>query len=284
VAAKILIIDDENLFREDLGTLLRQKGHTCKTAPDGEKAIKVLEDFSPDVILCDIVMPGRSGIQLLDEWARICPECFVIIITAYASIETAVEALRRGASDYILKPLILEDVLHKIDRLMEHKRLTHEINSLRRQLSGMVDTTPLIGQSDSMLQVKKLIKSVAATNSTVLITGASGTGKEVVARMIHASSTAAQEPFVAINCASIPEHLLESELFGHVKGAFTGADSDREGFFELAGKGTILLDEISEMPLALQSKLLRIMEERKFIRVGGRTTSDVEARMIISTN
>jgi DNA-binding NtrC family response regulator len=281
MAGKILIVDDENLFREDLATLLRQKGYT---APNGDQGVTMAEQFSPDVVLCDIVMPGRSGVELLGEMLQVCPETFVIMITAYGTVDTAVEAFRKGASDYIMKPLMLEDVLQKIERLLEHKRLSREIRFLRRQLSQDTEASLLVGQSDQIEHVRELIRKISTTASTVLITGESGTGKELVAREIHANSTAVKEQFVAINCAGIPEHLLESELFGHTKGAFTGADSEREGFFELAGKGTILLDEIAEMPLSLQSKLLRVIEERKFIRVGGKTPIGVEARITASTN
>jgi DNA-binding NtrC family response regulator len=284
MAGRILIIDDENLFREDLATLLRRKGYDCKAAADGKQGVTMAEQFSPDVILCDIIMPGPSGVELLDEFPRICPESFVIMITAYGTIETAVQAFRKGASDYIMKPLMFEDVLQKIERLLEHKRLSREVRLLRRQLSQDTEASLLKGQSEQIKHVRELIRRVSTTTSTVLITGESGTGKELVAREIHASTASAQEPFVAINCASIPQNLLESEMFGHAKGAFTGADRNREGFFELAGKGTILLDEIAEMPLSLQSKLLRVIEERKFIPVGGKTPIAVEARITASTN
>jgi two-component system response regulator PilR (NtrC family) len=284
MTAKILIIDDENLFREDLAELLCRRGYDCKTAVDGKMGFEVAEEFVPDVILCDIVMPGQKGIELLSKILQICPESFVIMITAYGTIETAIEAFHKGASDYIMKPLILEDVLQKIERLLKYKRLSHEIRFLRQQLHREMEGPLLVGQSEQMQKVRELIRKVSTTTSTVLITGASGTGKELVARSIHSNSSAAEGPFIAINCAGIPEHLLESELFGHTKGAFTGADHDREGFFELAGKGTILLDEIAEMPLALQSKLLRVVEERKFIRVGGKNSIEVKARITASTN
>lgn len=284
MAAKILIIDDENLFREDLAKLLRRRGYQCRTAADGEQGLAVAGEFGPDVMLCDIVMPGQSGIELLGEILRICPESFVIMITAYGTIDTAVEAFRKGASDYIMKPLILEDVLQKIERLMEHKRLSREIRFLRQQLSCDIEGPTIIGASEQIKKVRELIRKVSTTTSTVLVTGESGTGKELVVRGVHASSSASQEPFIAINCAGIPENLLESELFGHTKGAFTGADSDREGFFEMAGSGTILLDEIAEMPLSLQSKLLRIVEDRKLIRVGGKKSIVVKARIVASTN
>ena len=284
MGAKILIIDDENLFREDLAKLLCRRGYDCKTAVDGNMGLAVAEEFGPDVILCDIVMPSQNGIELLGEILRICPESFVIMITAYGTIDTAIEAFRRGASDYILKPLVLEDVLQKIERLLEHKRLNREIRFLRHQLRQEIQGPLLVGKSEQMQRVRELIRKVSTTTSTVLITGASGTGKELVARAIHKNSTTAKEPFVAINCAGIPEHLLESELFGHTKGAFTGADNEREGFFELAGNGTILLDEIAEMPLTLQSKILRVVEEREFVRVGGKKNISAKARFIASTN
>ncbi|MBW8015743.1 MAG: sigma-54-dependent Fis family transcriptional regulator [Planctomycetes bacterium] len=282
--AKILVIDDENLFREDLAKLLSRRGYDCKTAVDGNMGLTVAEEFGPDVILCDIVMPGQNGIELLGELLRICPECFVIMITAYGTIDTAVEAFRRGASDYIMKPLLIEDVLLKIERLIDHKLLNREIRFLKRQLHREIEGSLLIGESGQMQKVRELIRKVSTTTTTVLITGASGTGKELVARSIHKNSASAQEPFVAINCAGIPEHLLESELFGHTKGAFTGADTEREGFFEIAGSGTILLDEIGEMPLVLQSKLLRVVEEREFIRVGGKKSIPAKARFMASTN
>ncbi len=284
MTAKILIIDDEKLFREDLAELLSIRGYECKTAVDGKMGCEVAQEFVPDVILCDIVMPGQSGIELIGKILQICPEGFVIMITAYGTIETAVEAFHKGASDYIMKPLILEDVLKKIERLLEHKRLNHEIRFLRQQLHRQMEGPLLVGESEQIRNVRELIRKVSTTTSTVLITGDSGTGKELVVRSIHANSIAAEQPFIAINCAGIPEHLLESELFGHTKGAFTGADHDREGFFELAGNGTILLDEIAEMPLALQSKLLRVVEERKFIRVGGKKSIEVRARITASTN
>ncbi len=284
MAAKILIIDDENLFREDLAKLLARRGYKCRTAADGEQGLAAAGEFAPDVILCDIVMPGQNGIELLGEILRICPESFVIMITAYGTIDTVVKAFRKGASDYIMKPLILEDVLQKIERLMDHKRLGRELRFLRQQLACDIEGPTIIGVSEQIKKVRELIRKVSTTTSTVLVTGGSGTGKELVARAVHASSSASQEPFVAINCASIPENLLESELFGHTKGAFTGADSDREGFFEMAGSGTILLDEIAEMPLSLQSKLLRVVEERKFIRVGGKKSIVVKARIVASTN
>ncbi|KKL61225.1 hypothetical protein LCGC14_2197420, partial [marine sediment metagenome] len=194
MAAKILIIDDENLFREDLAKLLCRRGYDCKTAVDGNMGLAVAEEFGPDVILCDIVMPGQNGIELLGEILRICPESFVIMITAYGTIDTAIEAFRKGASDYIMKPLILEDVLQKIERLIEHKCLSREIRFLRRQLHREIEGPLLVGESEQMQKVRELIRKVSTTTSTVLITGDSGTGKELVARAIHKSSATAHEP------------------------------------------------------------------------------------------
>ena len=284
IAAKILIVDDENMFREDLAKLLCRRGYDCKTAVDGNMGLAVAKEFAPDVVLCDIVMPGLNGIELLGEISRSCPESFVIMITAYGTIDTAVEAFRKGASDYITKPLMLEDVLQKIERLVEHKRLNREIRFLRQQLHRQIAGPLLVGQSEQIKKVRELVRKVSTTASTVLITGASGTGKELVARGIHKSGATSEEPFVAINCAGIPEHLLESELFGHTKGAFTGADNEREGFFELAGNGTILLDEIGDTSPAFQVKLLRILEEHEFQPLGAVKKVKSDVRILAATN
>lgn len=280
----VLIIDDEDVFREDLAELLRHRGYTCWTACDGLQGMARVDEFAPDVVLCDVVMPGVDGIEVLDRIMRVVPETCVIMITAHGRLETAVAALRRGASDYIMKPLSVEDVVEKIRRIMEHKRLAQEVKFLRREVSRGVETRPLIGRSDPARKVLELIQKVAATRSMVLLRGESGTGKEIVARMIAATGDPPGAPFMAVNCAGIPEHLLQSEFFGHVQGAFTGAIANKEGFFELAGEGTAFLDEISEMPLALQAKLLRVLEEREFVRVGGTRSIPLRSRVIVSTN
>ena len=282
--SKLLVIDDEDLFREDLATLLRQSGHECKTACNGEEGLAAVDQFHPEVVLCDLVMPGEDGIEILDKIVQTSPETPVIIITAYGHLESAVTAFRKGAVDYITKPLLIEDVLQKIDRIIEYKRLSREVKLLRREVSQAACDSPFLGQSKPTKEVLDLIKKVSATRSTVLLRGESGTGKEVAARLIHAMSDSPELPFVAINSAGIPEHLLESELFGHVRGAFTGAVSNREGFFELAGEGTIFLDEIAEMEMSLQSKLLRVLEEREFYRVGGTKPIPLTSRLIASTN
>lgn len=284
MSAKILIIDDEELFREDLALVLQRKGYECQTARTAEEGLDCVREFSPDIILSDIVMPGKSGIDILDEVLQLNPDGAVIIMTAFGTLETAIEAFRKGAVDYILKPLVIEDVLNKIQRILEHKRLMQEIKYLRREIADDIEALPLVGQSQGMQQVIKLIEKVAPKQSTVLITGESGTGKELVARAVHEYSEKKDQPFVAINCSGFQETLLESELFGHVKGAFTGAMKDKEGFFETAGEGTIFLDEISEMPLSLQSKLLRILEQREFYRVGGTKLVPMQARIVAATN
>ncbi len=284
MSAKILIVDDEELFREDLAIVLQRKGYECRTAATAEEGLQRIAEFLPDVILSDIVMPGKSGIDILDEALRLNLEGAVIIMTAFGTLETAIEAFRKGAVDYILKPLVIDDILNKIQRIFEHKRLIQEIKYLRREIADDIESLPLVGQSEGMQQVLKLIEKVAPKKSTVLITGESGTGKELVARAVHEYSEKKDDPFVAINCSGFQESLLESELFGHVKGAFTGAVKDKEGFFETAGEGTIFLDEISEMLPVLQSKLLRVLEQREFYRVGGIKMLPMKARVIAATN
>ena len=281
---KILIIDDEDLFREDFATLLRHYGYCCNTASNAKDGVSSAKKLFPDIIFCDIVMPDKSGIEILDELITSCPECSIIIITAYGKLETAVEAFRKGAVDYILKPIVKEVVLQKLNNLVSHKSLNQEVKYLRRMLSQEQGKDTMVGESQAMRKVMELVQNVASSNSTVLIRGESGTGKELVAREIYANSENRENPFIAINCASIPEQLLESELFGHVRGAFTDAVSDRKGYFELAGNGTILLDEIGDMPINLQGKLLRVLEEKEFVRVGDTELLRLNARILASTN
>ncbi len=281
---KILIIDDEELFREDLAMLLREKDYDCRTSANAADGLKLVIDFLPDIILSDIVMPDRSGIDILDDIIRIHPDASVIIMTAFGTLETAIQAFRKGAADYILKPLVFEDLLNKINRIWEQKKLIQEIKYLRREITEDINSLPLGSKSNVMQKIIELIKKVAPKNSIVLITGESGTGKELVAKAIHEFSNKKNEPFVAINCSGFQESLLESELFGHVKGAFTGAIIDKEGFFETAGEGTIFLDEISEMPVSLQSKLLRVLEQKEFYPVGGTKILPMKARVIAATN
>ena len=284
MTTRVLLIDDEELFREDLAGLLRRREMECRTAASGEEGLAVLEDWEADIVLCDIMMPGMSGIEALDGIMRLRPEARVIMLTAYADLQTAITAFRKGVCDYVMKPIVFDDVVGKIRRLAELKALKREVQVLRRQVSGGMDSLSIIGQSECIKTTMRHIEEVAATRSTVLITGESGTGKELAARAVHSLGGKKNSPFVAINCAGIPEALLESELFGHVRGAFTGAVGDRSGYFELAGDGTILLDEIGEMPMLLQAKLLRVLEQKEFVPVGGSKTKPLGARIIAATN
>ncbi len=281
---KILIIDDEELFREDLATLLENKGYKCRTAENPDRALQIIPSFLPDIILSDIVMPGRSGLEILSDIHRIHPNVSVIMMTAYGTLETAIEAFRNGAVDYILKPVVIDDLVNKIEKIRENHKLMQEIKYLRREVNKDVDSFSFVFHSPAMKKILEEIKKVAPKNSNILITGESGTGKEVVAKAIHEFSGKKDSPFIAINCAGFQENLLESELFGHVKGAFTSAINDKAGFFEIAGEGTIFLDEISELPITLQSKLLRVLEEREFYKVGDTKLLPLKARIITATN
>ncbi len=282
--AKILIIDDEEMFREDLAILISKKGYYCETAANAEEGLQKVSEFIPDIVLSDIMMPDKNGVDILDDIRHLSPETSVIIMTAFGTLETAIKAFRKGVVDYILKPFVIEDILNKINLITEHKRLVLELNYFRRHIAEEIESFTLVAKSKKMQQVMELIRKVAPGESTVLITGESGTGKELVARAIHETSSKKNNPFVAINCPSFQENLLESELFGHEKGAFTNADKDKQGFFETAGNGTIFLDEISEIPITLQSKLLRVLEQKEFYRVGGTQLRPMNARIIAATN
>lgn len=281
--SRILIIDDEDLCREDLATLLGQAGHACKTARSGETGLQIAKAFVPDVVLCDLVMPGMGGIEVTDKLAREHPECAVLVVSAYPTVDTAVGAFRRGALDVITKPIATEALLNRIRRIEEEQRLHKDVKTLRLELARCCDELGFVGSSSASTEIRTLIGQVAAHETPVLITGESGTGKEVVARMIHAAS-GRSGPFVAVNCVAVAESLFESELFGHTKGAFTGADKDRRGFFESASAGTLLLDEVGEIPLALQGKLLRAVERREITRVGEVTALPVDLRILAATN
>ncbi len=280
----ILIVDDEDLMREDLADLLRQRGHSCHTAATAEDALDRIARLQPDVVLTDIVMPGMNGIELTGHIKAVCPHATVLVMTAYGTMETAMEAFRSGATDYILKPIVVDDLVGKISRILENIRLTNEVSYLRRCVSEAAATSTMVGAGAGMRQVRALIDSVAPTRSTVLITGESGTGKELVARAVHDSGESPEQPFVAINCAGLKPELLESELFGHLKGSFTGANQNKQGLFQAAGHGTIFLDEISELPQALQGKFLRVLEEREFMPVGGIAAKPFAARLVAATN
>jgi len=282
--AKILVVDDEAIMRESLRDWLSDIGHQVLTAENGPQALKVIERRKPDIIITDLVMPGMDGIELLKRAKEISPGIEVIIITAYGSIPTAITAMREGAYDYIEKPFCPEKAELLIERLAEHKGLIEENISLHQKLEERYRFENIIAKSPKMQQVIEVIKVVARSNATVLIIGDSGTGKELVARAIHSQSYRKNKPFVAVSCAALPESLLESELFGHEKGAFTGAHTQRKGKFEIADRGTLFLDEIGEMSANIQVHLLRILEEKEFTRVGGNELTKVDVRFISATN
>ena len=280
----VLVIDDEPMFREDLATLLASEGFTCETAATGDEGLDRASRERPQVVLTDLVMPGIGGLEVVDRLASISPESTVIVITAFGSLDTAVEAFRKGAADYVLKPIVPEDVFAKIRRIQESNRLEQEIRYLRRAVSETSSGTRLVGHSAALTAVRELIAKIGPAPSPVLILGGTGTGKEVVARAIHGAGAAEEAPFVAINCSALSRELVESELFGHVKGAFTGAIADKPGVFELAANGTLFLDEVAEMPLELQPKLLRAVEEQQITRVGGTRPISTPVRIIAATN
>ena len=281
----ILVAEDELLPRKNISRVLEDEGgYQIHEAADGSAAIEAVDKNDLDLILLDLKMPGADGMTVLKHVRQASPQTLVLIMTAYASIETSVEALRLGAQDYILKPIVLDGVVKKVRTLMENKRLAWEIQTLRRQLNLEFESTELIGNSPATAEILEVIEKVAPTNSTVLISGESGVGKEVVARTIHKQSTRSDKDFLAVNCSAIPETLLESQLFGHVKGAFTGASNYQEGLFQRANGGTIFLDEIGEMPLMLQPKILRAIEERAVTPIGAAKPLQVDVRIIAATN
>jgi DNA-binding NtrC family response regulator len=281
--ARILVADDQEMMRDSLCATLAREGHDVVAATDGAVAVSKLQDGRFDLLITDLKMPKVTGIELLQEAKKLRPDMPVVLMTAFATVQTAVEAMKLGAYDYIQKPFDGEEIKHLVDRTLEHSRLKHEVEALR-SMTELSAPRPLVGASDVMNGIRANIEQVAKSNATVLIRGESGTGKEVVARAIHAASDRAERPMLAVNCAALSEHLLESELFGHEKGAFTGADKLRRGRFELADGGTLLLDEISEIAAPLQAKLLRVLQENAFERVGSSLTQQVDVRVIATTN
>ncbi len=282
--ARILVVDDQELIRDSLAATLAHDGHEVIAAGDGAGAMSRLSSGTRfDLLITDLKMPKMTGIELLAESKRLRPEMPVVLMTAFATVATAVEAMKLGAYDYIQKPFDGEEIKLLVDRTLEHNRLIRE-NQALRTMTEMNAPRPLIGASEVMQAVKKRIELVAQSSATVLIRGESGTGKEVVARAIHAGSDRRERPILAVNCAALSENLLESELFGHEKGAFTGADRLRRGRFELADGGSLLLDEISEIAPSLQAKLLRVLQESTFERVGSSVSQQVDVRVIATTN
>jgi len=283
-AASIVVIDDEPNMCAALRKLLGVEGYAVETFVDPEKALEEIGKSHPDVVLADLVMPGLEGMEVLRRLRRLDPSIAVIMITAHGSIDTAIEAVKEGAFHYISKPFNTNELLLTIRKALDHRRLLAENVRLSEQLSRPSGEWELVGESAPIRAVREMIERVAPTESVVLITGESGTGKEVVARLIHRLSRRRDQHFVAVNCASIPSNLLESELFGHEKGAFTGADRMKIGLFELAHQGTLFLDEIGDLPLDLQAKLLRAIERREIQRVGGLRSIPVDIRLITATN
>jgi two-component system response regulator HydG len=284
ISGNILVVDDDQAHRSMLRTLLGGWGFSVEEADDGARAIERVHEKSFDLVLMDVRMVEVSGLQALPEIKKFNPAIPIIIMTAYSSVETAVEALKKGAYDYLGKPLDFDELKLAIERAMDHSQLKEENRALKERLGSGFNTGDIIGRSRVMLELLETVSLVAPTEATVLITGESGTGKELIARAIHANSPRRQKPYIQINCAAITETLLESELFGHEKGAFTGADRRREGRFRLAHGGSMFLDEVSEMSVAMQAKLLRVLQEKEIQRVGGDEVLKVDVRVMAATN
>lgn len=283
---KILVVDDEKLVRDFIVETLKRKNYDVEAADSGSKALNALKDRTFDLVITDMKMPDLTGIELLKKIKEISPETLVIIITAYGSVENAVEAMRLGAFNYLIKPFTPDSIEAVLEKAKEHHNLVAENTYLRQQVSGNSgrNTLTVIGESPIMKKILGSIERIAKSNANVLITGESGTGKEVIAQQIHYHSGRSSNPFVKVNCAAIPETLIESEFFGHEKGSFTGASSLHRGRFEIANGGSLLLDEITEVPLGLQAKLLRAIQEQEFERVGGTRPIKVDVRIISTSN
>ncbi len=283
-AATVLVVEDEPAQRELIAGILTRTGHEVRSAPDVDAALAAIGESAPDVVLCDWRLPGRTGGDLLDELHGRGAAPAVIVMTAYGSIAHAVEAVRRGAADYLAKPFEREALLLAVRRVLRTRELERENLRLRNEAEVRDGYGEIIGRAPAMQALYRTLEKVADTEATVLVTGESGTGKELVARMLHRRSRRAGGPFVAVNCAAIPESLMESELFGHERGAFTGAHRRREGRFEEASGGTLFLDEVASMALALQAKVLRVLQERRVTRLGGSGEVACDARVVAATN
>lgn len=281
---KILIVDDEKSMRDFLSIVLKKEGYFVAAAGDGQEAIQILQRDIFDLVLTDIKMPKLNGIELLKMVKDVSAETVVLMITAFASTETAIEAMKQGAYDYITKPFQIDEVKLIIRNALEGRRLRTENLLLKRQLSGKADFEGIVGKSAAMQKVFDIVRKVADTRTNILILGESGTGKEMIAHAIHFNSRRTEKPFVTVNCSALPETLLESELFGHMKGSFTGAHANKAGLFEVANEGSIFLDEIGETPQSIQVKLLRVLEEKEFRRIGGTKSVKVDVRIIAATN
>jgi two-component system response regulator PilR (NtrC family) len=283
--ASVLVIDDEEIMRDILGTLLEREGYSVRLAASGQEGLDLAKSLPFDAVIVDVMMPGIDGLQVLDELKKHDEELPVLMITAYASMESAIAAMKKGAFDYITKPFKNDEVLVVLQNAIERRQLVAENVTLRQNLQARYHKfSGIIGKSSRMKQVFDLIIQAAPSRSTILITGESGTGKELIARAIHANSARSEKSFVAVNSGNLPPDLLESTLFGHVKGAFTGAVYPKKGMFDLADKGSIFFDEIGNVPMETQAKLLRVMQEREFMRLGGMETIRVDVRIIAATN
>ena len=280
----LLFVDDEPALRGLMAERLAERGFEVAEAATGEKALEYLDQFAFDVLVTDLRLPGIDGTTVIEAARERYPGIITIVITGYASVKDAVAIMKRGASDYVAKPFQFDELIHVLDKALEQRRLASENAYLRSQLEQRYHFGGIIGRSQPMLELFHLLDTVASANSTILITGETGTGKEVVARAIHHNSPRKAHRFVALNCSAIPESLLEAELFGHVRGAFTGAIGARQGRFEQAHKGTLFLDEVGTMSTALQMKLLRALQEREFERIGDNQTIKVDVRVIAATN
>jgi DNA-binding NtrC family response regulator len=282
--ARVLVIDDEEVMQDVLLRLLQRRGYEVECAGSAEAGLRRLAETDFDVILCDIMLPGMNGLEALQSIRQDDPYQVVIMITAYASVESAIEAMKNGAFDYIAKPFKNEEVLLTIGKGVEHRRLTQENRNLKRALSDKYGFSNIIGQSSEMKEIFDLISQAAPSRSTILIQGGSGTGKELIAKAIHMNSPRSGQPFIVVNSGSMPADLLESNLFGHVKGAFTGAINNKKGLFELADHGTIFFDEVGNLSMETQAKILRVIQEREFMQLGGVDSIRVDTRIIAATN
>jgi DNA-binding NtrC family response regulator len=284
MAQRILVVDDEQIIRESLSFILKKEGYNVEEAINGKDALEKHETNPFNIIITDIEMPEMKGVDLLKQIRQRTPQTLVVIITAFGSVETAVLALREGAADYILKPINFDDLLYRVKKLCDYQALIIENSLLRQELQRTYDFDQIIGQSTPMKKIFEVIKRVAHSEGTVLITGKSGTGKEIIARAIHYNSPRREKRFMPINCGAIVDSLFESELFGHKKGSFTGATVDKEGLLKVAEGGTVFLDEISEIPIQLQVKLLRALEQREITPVGMTEPIKIDVRIIAATN